>query len=134
MKKKSLKIFIAGVILTVSLVLLVGCGNETSDKGVVLEIKYEGKTKEYENVKVGDTFGFEDYGMSGQVTIENINNNKVNVKFDTMGIVKLNPGGGINLTSKEYIWSDEINYNSEYKIGVQVMDVHGGIWTLIFKK
>jgi ribosomal protein S4E len=90
------------------------------------EPKIEEKT-----VKKGDIINLNSHYGEVIVTIKDINDSIIVVNFNSKYVVKENPNGTINLNSRNWNWTDSINYNEEYSIATQYTDA-GIIWKFTF--
>jgi len=83
-------------------------------------------------IKVGDKVELEWHSCGATVTIEEISEDYVRVHFVTRSTTILT-AEGIDLSSNKHNWSEDIAYDTEYRLATQTMDA-GMTWVLVFKR
>ena len=96
----------------------------------LLQPNPETETRE---IKKGDIIKLEDSGCRVDMTILDIQDYAVRVKFDnTGGVTEKKPGGGISLFPEDGVRGYRtIEYNKEYELSTQTLD-SGMTWILVF--
>ena len=90
----------------------------------------EPTTKDRE-VKVGDTVYLEWYSCNATLTIKEINEDSIRVRFVSKNTVNRIDYYEANSKNQKNSWSDEIAYDAPYELYTNTMD-GGMIWTLVF--
>lgn len=91
--------------------------------------------QESREIKSGDKITLEwlNFLMKADVYIKSLDEDGVELRFSTEGIVEANSNGTINLLSDEDDWTVKVCYCKSYRIVTQMMDA-GCSWTLSFEK